>query len=134
MQYSALRQLRPMFRLAPRRPFPPVENPWAYVRASQADVEFSMTKCVRTCVLGVGLRGRSALHGMDWPTDRDDTTQNHRSLVAVVFVGAFLGYLLANAVNSFFLPTWLLALGGGGIGGYTGAWVDGLIGLVRRAP
>lgn len=44
MQYSALRQLRPMFRLAPRRPFPPVENPWAYVRASQADVEFSMTK------------------------------------------------------------------------------------------
>lgn len=32
--YSALGQLRPMVRLAPRRPFPPVENPWAYVRAS----------------------------------------------------------------------------------------------------
>ena len=53
------------------------------------------------------------------PTN-DANFQKHRSLVAVVFVGAFLGYLLANAANSFFLPTWLLALGGGGIGGYTG--------------
>ena len=43
-QYSALRQLRPFLQLAPRRPFPPVENPWAYVRASEADIEFSMTK------------------------------------------------------------------------------------------
>jgi len=32
--YPALHQLRPLLRLAPRRPFPPVENPWAYVRAS----------------------------------------------------------------------------------------------------
>lgn len=43
-----------------------------------------------------------------------------RSLVAVVFVGGFLGYLLANAINSFFVPTWALALAGGGLGGYTG--------------
>lgn len=40
--------------------------------------------------------------------------------MAVVFVGCFWGYLLANAINSFFLPTWLLALAGGGLGGYTG--------------
>ncbi len=64
-QYSALRQLRPMFRLAPRRPFPPVENPWAYVRASQADVEFSMTKCVRVYGgKGKMWKGREGRHGL----------------------------------------------------------------------
>jgi hypothetical protein len=40
-------------------------------------------------------------------------------------VGCFLGYMLANAINSFFAPTWLLALTGGGIGGYTGKREDG---------
>lgn len=95
--YSALGQLRPMVRLAPRRPFPPVENPWAYVRASPSDIEFSMTK----------------------------------TLVAVVFVGALYGYLLASAISLFFLPAWLLALIGGGIGGYTATLRDGRGDMVR---
>ena len=95
--YSALGQLRPMVRLAPRRPFPPVENPWAYVRASPSDIEFSMTK----------------------------------TLVAVVFVGALYGYLLSNFLSLFFLPAWLLALAGGGVGGYTATLRDGRGDMIR---
>lgn len=43
-RYSALRQVGPAIGLAARRPFPPSENPWAYVRSAETDVEFSMTK------------------------------------------------------------------------------------------
>lgn len=72
---------------------------------------------------GVSSAATSAPHGRMPPNnDAKHRKTMDRSLVAVVFVGAFLGYLLANAANSFFVPTWLLALGGGGIGGYTGGF------------
>ena len=54
-----------------------------------------------------------------------------KTLVAVVFVGALYGYLLASAISLFFLPAWLLALTGGGIGGYTATLRDGRGDMVR---
>jgi hypothetical protein len=47
-----------------------------------------------------------------------------QTLAVLVFVGAFLGYLLAHFISLFFLPAWLLALAGGGLGGYTATLRD----------
>ena len=137
-QYSALRQLRPMIRLAPRRPFPPVENPWAYVRASPADLEFSMTKSLVAVVFVgyVSLWRCLVTYPPTHPPTYIPKSSSIRSPSPPTHPptypnSAFYGYLLANAISLFFLPTWLLALAGGGIGGYTATLRDGRGDMVR---
>eukprot|EP00752_Nemacystus_decipiens_P009365 g8369.t1 len=81
----------------PRRPFPPAENPWKYKRADAlAELEEA----------GVADDG-------DLPAEFSMA----KSLLSVAFLGGFAGYLVSQ-FPFVFLPTFMLALGGGGFLAY----------------
>eukprot|EP00752_Nemacystus_decipiens_P009358 g8362.t1 len=76
----------------PRRPFPPAENPWKYKRAGAvAELEEA----------GVADDG-------NLPAEFSMA----KSLLSVAFLGGFAGYLVSQ-FPFVFLPTFMLALGGG---------------------
>ncbi|CAN0392767.1 unnamed protein product [Laminaria digitata] len=94
-EYPFLPYARRALVMLPRRPFPPAENPWKYKRA-EALAEMEEAGVV----------------------DDDNLPAEFsmaKTLVSVAFLGGFAGYVVSQFV---FLPTFLLALGGGGFLAY----------------
>ncbi|CAM9360625.1 unnamed protein product [Pylaiella littoralis] len=83
--------------MLPRRPFPPAENPWKYKRADAlAELEEA----------GVADDG-------NLPAEFSMA----KSLLCVAFLGGFAGFIVSQ-FPFVFLPTFMLALGGGGFLAY----------------
>eukprot|EP00752_Nemacystus_decipiens_P009363 g8367.t1 len=96
-EYPFLPYARRALMMLPRRPFPPAENPWKYKRADAlAELEEA----------GVADDG-------NLPAEFSMA----KSLLSVAFLGGFAGYLVSQ-FPFVFLPTFMLALGGGGFLAY----------------
>ncbi|CBN74709.1 conserved unknown protein [Ectocarpus siliculosus] len=97
-EYPFLPYARRALVMLPRRPFPPAENPWKYKRADAI----------------------AELEDAGVPLDAGNLPAEFsmaKSLLSVAFLGGFAGYLVSQ-FPFVFLPTFMLALGGGGFLAY----------------
>eukprot|EP00903_Cladosiphon_okamuranus_P011102 g10478.t1 len=96
-EYPFLPYARRALVMRPRRPFPPAENPWKYNRAD------ALSELEEAGVADDG----------NLPAEFSMA----KSLLSVAFLGGFAGYIVSQ-FPFVFLPTFMLALGGGGFLAY----------------